>query len=118
VHELNALARAAPASPIVSRPLELAGLAVWTAMLLLVPGAGARSSAADEHWELQGYLGLLPMALVLAAPLKTRRNWLLLAIARSASGSPSRAAWLDLHRLAVRWAPGYGGSASDARADC
>ena len=58
-----------------------------------------------NYWELQGYLGLLPMALLFATPLRQRRNWLLLAVAVLGVWiSFGEHAWFDLHRFALRWA--------------
>src|SRR2546429_2885495 len=80
-------------------------------------GGRAEFRGPMNYWELQGYLGLLPMALVLAAPLRSRRNWLLLAVALLGIWiSFGEHAWLDLHRFAVRLLPGYGGVRNPPRA--
>ena len=119
VHELNALGpRGAGVTYRFAASWSWPDSSVWTAMLLpRAWGGRAEFRGPMNYWELQGYLGLLPMALVLAAPLKTRRNWLLLAVALLGIWiSFGEHAWLDLHRLAVRWAPGYGGFRNPTRA--
>ena len=119
VHELNALGpRGAGVTYRFAASWSWPDSSVWTAMLLpRAWGGRAEFRGPMNYWELQGYLGLLPMALLLAAPLRTRRNWLLLAVALLGIWiSFGEHAWLDLHRLAVRWAPGYGGFRNPTRA--
>ena len=119
VHELNALGpRGAGVTYRFAASWSWPDSSVWTAMLLpRAWGGRAEFRGPMNYWELQGYLGLLPMALVLAAPLRTRRNWLLLAVALLGIWiSFGEHAWLDLHRFAVRWMPGYGGFRNPTRA--
>ena len=91
---------------------------VWAAMLL--PRAwGGRSNFRGpmNYWELQGYFGLLPMALACAAPLRKRRNWVfLLCVALALWISFGNNGWLGLHELAWRFLPGYGGFRNPTRA--
>ena len=91
---------------------------VWAAMVLpRVFGGRPDFTGPMNYWELQGYFGLLPMALALAAPLRRRRLWLFAAVAALGVWfSWGDHAWLDLHRLAVRLLPGYGGFRNPTRA--
>ena len=119
VHELNALGpRGAGVTYHFAASWSWPDSSVWTAMLLpRAWGGRAEFRGPMNYWELQGYLGLLPMALVLAAPLRSRRNWLLLAVALLGIWiSFGEHAWLDLHRFAVRLLPGYGGFRNPTRA--
>jgi hypothetical protein len=119
VHELNAFGpRGAGVTYHFASSWSWPDRSVWTAMLLpRAWGGRAEFRGPMNYWELQGYLGLLPMALLLAAPLRRRRNWLLVAVAALGIWiSFGEHAWLDLHRFAVRWAPGYGGFRVPTRA--
>src|SRR5205814_9021493 len=112
VHEMNALGpRGAGVTYRFAASWSWPDRSVWTAMLLPRAWGGRPDFRGPmNYWELQGYLGLLPMALLFASPLRQRRNWLLLAVALLGVWvSFGEHAWLDLHRFAVRWAPGYGG---------
>ncbi|HEY6105810.1 MAG TPA: hypothetical protein VIV59_07505, partial [Anaeromyxobacteraceae bacterium] len=60
-------------------------------------------------WEATGYLGILPLALAAAAPL--RRRGVLLFLALGVLGvwlGFGEDSWLGLHRLVYRILPGYG----------
>ena len=91
---------------------------VWAAMVLPRAWGGRPGFTGPmNYWELQGYFGLLPMALALAAPLRRRRLWLFAAVAVIGLWfSWGDQAWLGLHRLAVRVLPGYGGFRNPTRA--
>jgi len=119
VHEMNALGpRGAGVTYRFAASWSWPDRSVWTAMLLPRAWGGRPDFRGPmNYWELQGYLGLLPMALLFATPLRQRRNWLLLAVALLGVWvSFGEHAWLDLHRFAVRWAPGYGGFRNPTRA--
>lgn len=94
------------------------GRQVWTAMLLPRAWGGRPDFRGPlNYWEAQGYLGLLPMALLLVAPLRRRRLWLFLAVTAACVWiSFGDSAWLDLHRWAFRLLPGYGGFRNPTRA--
>jgi hypothetical protein len=91
---------------------------VWAAMVLpRVWGGRPNFNGPLNYWELQGYFGLLPMALALAAPLKRRGLWLFAAVTVLCLWfSFGDHAWLGLHRLAVEVLPGYGGFRNPTRA--
>lgn len=91
---------------------------VWVSMLLpRAWGGRAAFGGPMNYWELQGYLGLLPMALLFAAPLRRNRNWLLLAIAALGIWvSFGDNGWLGLHHLAWRFLPGLGAFRNPTRA--
>ena len=91
----------------------------WAAMILpRAWGGRPHFTGPMNYWELQGYFGLLPMALALAAPLWKRRGlWVFAAVALlSVWLSWGENSWLGLHRLAVRVLPGYGGFRNPTRA--
>ena len=94
------------------------GRSVWP--LLLLPRAwGSRSDFRGplNYWELQGYLGLLPMVFALAAPLRKNRLWVFAAVLTICVWfSFGDSAWLDLHRLGVQALPGYGSFRNPTRA--
>jgi hypothetical protein len=117
------------AGPIVLPIVELAGLGPrgsgvdyrfvtswkwpdrWALALFVLPGAyggGARWTGEMNLWEATGYLGILPLGLAAAAPLRRRGAWLfaLLAIA-GVWLSFGEDAWLGVHRLLYRALPGY-----------
>src|SRR5437660_170183 len=55
---------------------------VWGAMLLPRAWGGRPDFRGPmNYWELQGYFGLLPMALVAAAPFRKKGLWLFAAVA-------------------------------------
>ena len=119
VQELNALGpRGAGITYRFAASWSWPDRSVWTAMLLPRAWGGRPDFRGPmNYWELQGYLGLLPMALLLAAPLQKRRNWLLLAVAILGIWvSWGEHAFLGLHRLAFNLAPGYGGFRNPTRA--
>jgi hypothetical protein len=91
---------------------------VWAVMIL--PRAwGGRSGYRGpmNYWEVQGYLGLLPMALLPLAPLRRKGLWILAAVALLGVWiSFGESAWLDLHWIAWKVLPGYGGFRNPTRA--
>jgi hypothetical protein len=88
--------------------------------LLLLPRAyGGRPDYRGplNFWEAQGYLGLLPMALLALAPLRKRGLYIFAALVPLCIWiSFGENAWLDLHRHAVALLPGYGGFRNPTRA--
>ena len=59
-------------------------------------------------WEATGYLGVLPLGLAAAAPVRRRGLWLFLALAvLGVWVSFGEDAWLGLHRLLFHALPGY-----------
>jgi hypothetical protein len=79
--------------------------------LFLLPRAFGGDWIRDEMnlWEATGYLGVLPLGLAAAAPLRRRGNLLFLAL--GAAGvwlSFGEDAWLGLHRLLFHALPGFG----------
>jgi hypothetical protein len=117
------------AAPMVLPVLELAGLGPrgagvdyafatswkwpdrWGLALLVLPRAfgGGWQRPEMNLWEATGYLGILPLALALAAPLGRRGLWLHVALAVLGVWlSFGEDAWLGLHRLFYELLPGYG----------
>ncbi|HEX7489192.1 MAG TPA: hypothetical protein VF341_09825, partial [Anaeromyxobacteraceae bacterium] len=117
------------AAPVVLPVLELAGLGPRGAgvgyafatswkwpdrfglALFLVPNAfGGRWYLPEMNlWEATGYLGILPLGLAAAAPLRRRGLWLFLALGVVGVWlSFGEDAWLGLHRALYRFLPGYG----------
>ena len=117
------------AAPVVLPVLELAGLGPrgagvgyafatsWKWLdrfglaLLLVPRAfGGRWYGSEMNlWEATGYLGILPLGLAAAAPLRRRGLWLFLALGVIGVWlSFGEDAWLGLHHALYRFLPGYG----------
>ena len=92
---------------------------VWAAMLLPRAWGGRPEFRGPmNYWEVQGYFGLLPMALLFAAPFRRVRNLYILS-AVAALGvwiSWGDSSFLGLHRWAVRLLPGYGGFRNPTRA--
>ena len=90
----------------------------WAAMILPRAWGGRPDFTGPmNYWELQGYFGLLPMALALASPLRKRRLWVFAAVAvLGVWFSWGENAWLGLHRLAVGVLPGYRGFRNPTRA--
>jgi hypothetical protein len=91
---------------------------VWGAMLLPRAWGGRPAFRGPmNYWELQGYFGLLPMALLAAVPWRKKGLWLFAAVAALgiwiSFGSNS---WLGLHSLAVDLLPGYGSFRNPTRA--
>jgi hypothetical protein len=83
----------------------------WGLALLLLPRAFGGAWHAEEMnlWEATGYLGILPLALAAAAPLRRRGLWLFAALAVVGVWlSFGEDAWLGLHREFYRFLPGYG----------
>ncbi len=83
----------------------------WGLALLLLPRAYGGRWYVDEMnlWEATGYLGILPLGLAAAAPLRRRGLWLFLALGLLGVWlSFGEDAWLDLHRALYRFLPGYG----------
>jgi len=91
---------------------------VWVSMLLPRAWGGRGDFRGPmNYWELQGYFGLLPMALACVAPRRRRRNWLFLAaVALCLWISFGNNGWLGLHRFAWRFLPGYGSFRNPTRA--
>ena len=84
----------------------------WALSLLLLPRAygGAYLPIGEMNlWEATGYVGILPLGLAAAAPLRRKGLWLWLSLAVIGIwlgfGEDS---WLGLHRLLFRFLPGYG----------
>jgi hypothetical protein len=78
--------------------------------LLLLPGSfgGEAWTTVTNPWEATGYVGILPIALVFAAPV--RRNRVAFFAFGAILGvwlSFGRYAWLDLHRVAYAVIPGF-----------
>ncbi len=94
------------------------GHAVWEAMLLPRAWGGRPDYRGPmNYWEVQGYFGLLPMALLPLAPLRRRGLWLFAAVAAlSIWISFGDNGWLNLHYQAFRFLPGYGGFRNPTRA--
>ena len=92
----------------------------WALSLLLVPRAyTGRGGWTGEMnlWEATGYLGILPLGLAAAAPLRRRGTWLFLVL--GAVGvwlSFGEDAWLGLHHLLFRLLPGYAAFRNPTRA--
>lgn len=90
----------------------------WVTMLLpRAWGGRPRYFGPLNYWEIQGYLGLLPMALLPLAPLRRRRLWVFAAITILGLWiSFGDTSWLRLHWLAFELLPGYGGFRTPTRA--
>ena len=83
----------------------------WGLALLVLPRAygGAWVLREMNLWEATGYLGILPLALAAAAPLRRRLLWLHAAIALVGVWLCfGEDAWLWLHEALYRWLPGFG----------
>jgi hypothetical protein len=91
---------------------------VWP--ILLLPRAwGGRPDYKGplNYWEVQGYAGLLPMALLALTPLRRKGLWIFAAVALLGVWISFGAfAFLDLHRHAWELLPGYGGFRNPTRA--
>ncbi|GEJ58603.1 YfhO family protein [Anaeromyxobacter diazotrophicus] len=117
------------AAPVVLPVLELAGLGPRGAgvgyrfatswkwpdrhglSLFLMPRAfGGRWYLPEMNlWEATGYLGILPLGLAAAAPLRRRGLWLFLALGVLGVWLCfGEDAWLGLHQALYRLLPGYG----------
>ncbi len=117
------------AAPIVLPVMELAGLGPrgagvayrfatswkwpdrWGLALFLLPRAYGGQWYADEMnlWEATGYLGILPLGLIAAAPLRRRGLWLFAAMGIVGVWlSFGEDAWLGIHQALYRFLPGYG----------
>ncbi|HEX9576837.1 MAG TPA: YfhO family protein [Myxococcales bacterium] len=83
---------------------------VWASMLLPRAWGGRPDFRGPmNYWELQGYFGLLPMALLLAVPVRKKGVWLFAAVAALGIWlSFGDSSWLGLHGWAVKLIPGYG----------
>ncbi len=84
----------------------------WALALLLLPNAyGGRHAwfAEMNLWEATGYLGILPLGLIAAVPLRRQGMWFFALLALVGVWvSFGDDAWLGLHRLLYRFLPGYG----------
>ena len=91
---------------------------VWAAMFLPRAWGGRPSFRGPmNYWEVQGYFGLLPMALLAVAPLRKRKLWLFAAIAAlGVWESWGNNGWLDLHYWLYRFLPGFGSFRNPTRA--
>jgi hypothetical protein len=91
---------------------------VWAAMLLPRAWGGRPDFHGPmNYWELQGYFGLLPMALMLCAPVRKKGLWLFAAVAALGLWiSFGDSSWLGLHGWAVKLLPGYGSFRNPTRA--
>ncbi len=83
----------------------------WGLSLFVLPRAYGGGWRMEEMnlWEATGYLGILPLGLAAAAPLRRRGLWLYALL--GALGiwlSFGEDAWLGLHRAFYRFLPGYG----------
>jgi hypothetical protein len=83
----------------------------WGFALFLLPRAfgGGWSLSEMNLWEATGYLGILPLGLLAAAPLRRRGLWLFALL--GAVGvwlCFGEDAWLHLHRAFYLGLPGYG----------
>jgi hypothetical protein len=80
----------------------------WSLALLLLPRAYGDGRMGLNLWEATGYLGVLPLGLAAAAPVRRRGLWLFLALAvLGVWVSFGEDAWLGLHRLLFHALPGY-----------
>ena len=119
VLELNALGpRGAGITYRFAASWSWPGRAVWEAMLLPRAWGGRPDYRGPmNYWEVQGYLGLLPMALLPLAPLRRRALWLFAAVlVLSIWLSFGDNGWLDFHYRVFRFLPGYGGFRNPTRA--
>ena len=83
----------------------------WGLALFLLPRAygGAWFTDNMNLWEATGYLGILPLGLAAAAPLRRRGLWLFLLLAVAGIWlSFGEDAWLGIHHALYRLLPGYG----------
>jgi hypothetical protein len=83
----------------------------WGLALLLLPRAYGGQWRLDEMnlWEATGYLGILPLGLAAAAPLRRRGLWLFLSLGVLGVWlSFGEDAWLSLHHAFYCFLPGYG----------
>jgi len=94
------------------------GAKIWPVMLLpRAWGGRAEYRGPLNYWEVQGYFGLLPMALLPLAPLRRKGLWIFAAVAILGLWiSFGDSAWLHLHRHAWKLLPGYGGFRNPTRA--
>ena len=79
--------------------------------LFLMPRAFGGRWYIDQMnlWEATGYLGILPLGLAAAAPLRRRGLWLFLALGILGVWLCfGEDAWLGLHHAFYRFLPGYG----------
>jgi len=89
----------------------------WALALLVLPRGYGDGRLGMNLWEATGYLGILPLGLAVAAPLRRRGVPLLLALAILGVWiSFGEDAWLGLHRLLFRFLPGYGSFRNPTRA--
>ncbi|MFN2549862.1 MAG: YfhO family protein [Myxococcales bacterium] len=90
----------------------------WIAMLLPRYWGGRPDFHGPmNYWELQGYFGLVPMALLPVAPLRKRGLWLFAAVAiLGIWTSFGDNGWLRLHYWLFRFLPGFGGFRNPTRA--
>ncbi len=119
VLELNALGpRGAGITYRFAASWSWPGRAVWEAMLLPRAWGGRPDYRGPmNYWEVQGYLGLLPMVLLPLAPLRRRGLWLFaLVLALSIWLSFGDNGWLNLHYRLFQYLPGYGGFRNPTRA--
>ena len=119
VLELNALGpRGAGITYRFAASWSWPGRAVWEAMLLPRAWGGRPDYRGPmNYWEVQGYLGLLPMALLSLSPLRRRALWLFAAVlVLSIWLSFGDNGWLDFHYRLFRFLPGYGGFRNPTRA--
>ncbi len=86
----------------------------WALSLFLLPGAfgsghhGGTPWESMNLWEVTGYLGVLPLGLAAAAPLRRRGLWPFLALGLLGVWLGfGEDAWLGMHRLLFRVLPGY-----------
>ncbi|HEY2030123.1 MAG TPA: YfhO family protein [Myxococcales bacterium] len=91
---------------------------VWPVMLLpRLWGGRPDYRGPMNYWEVQGYLGLLPMALLAVAPLRRKGAWIFAAIAvltlPICFGDRS---WFQLHWLCWKLLPGYSAFRNPTRA--
>jgi len=119
VQELSALGpRGAGVTYRFASSWSWPGAQIWPALLLPRAFGGRPDYRGPmNYWELQGYLGLLPMALCFAAPLRRQCLWLFAAaIGLAVWLSFGDSSFLGLHHFATRVLPGYGGFRNPTRA--
>jgi hypothetical protein len=91
---------------------------VWPVMVLpRLWGGRPEYRGPMNYWEVQGYLGLLPMALLPLAPLRRKGAWIFAAVALlTLPICFGERSWLGLHWLCWKVLPGYSAFRNPTRA--